>query len=107
MYNLLPSNLTSSNWTIGLVVDSAASDEQASSVEKILSGQEGGPFGELAQFIGTYAGMERANVSIAGGEKPSATIEGKSEIQFQPVLGVDELRPRSRTPCLASLPSTR
>jgi hypothetical protein len=89
MYIHLPSNLTSGDWTVGLVVDSAASAEQASSVEKILSGKAGGPFGELAQFIGTYAGMERANVSVADGKKPSATIEGKSEIQFQPVLGVD------------------
>jgi len=88
-YNLFPSNLTSGNWTVGLIVDSAASDEQAQSVERIVSGREGGPFGELAQFIGTYSGMERASLGLADGDKSSLTVAGHSEVRFEPALGLD------------------
>jgi hypothetical protein len=88
-YNLFPSNLTSGNWTVGVIVDSAASDDQAQALERILSGREGGPFGELAQFIGTYRGMERGSLGMAGGEKSSLTVNGHSEIQFEPNLGLD------------------
>lgn len=88
-YNLFPSNLTSGNWTVGLVVDSGASDEQAQALERIVSGQEGGAFGQLAQFIGTYSGMERASLGLTAGDKPSLTVDGRSEIQFEPALGLD------------------
>src|SRR5687767_14740714 len=59
-YNEFPANLTSGNWKVGLIVDSGAGDEQADALERILSGREGGPFGELSQFYGEYLGMERA-----------------------------------------------
>lgn len=88
-YNLFPANLTSGGWTVGVVVDTAASDAQAQALERILSGQEGGPFGELAQFIGTYRGMERGAVRLADGDKPSLTVEGRSEVQYEPALGLD------------------
>ena len=88
-YNLFPSNLTSGDWTVGLIVDTAASDEQAQALERILSGQEGGPFGDLAQFIGTYRGMERGTVRMMTGDKPSLTVQGHSEVQFEPALGLD------------------
>ncbi|MDQ1594365.1 MAG: hypothetical protein QOH40_921 [Arthrobacter pascens] len=69
-YNHFPSNLSTGNWKVGLVVDSAASDEQAEALERILSGREGGPFGQLSQFSGEYLGMERARVSLTGQARP-------------------------------------
>ncbi|GAB2864464.1 hypothetical protein GCM10027074_34750 [Streptomyces deserti] len=39
------------------------SDEQADALERILSGREGGPFGQLTQFYGEYLGMERSPMS--------------------------------------------
>lgn len=88
-YNFFPSNLTSGNWTVGLVVDSSASDEQANAVEAIISGREGGAIAELAQFIGDYKGMKRANVSITDGERPRAVVEGMSEFAYEPLAGPD------------------
>ncbi|MGC0327267.1 hypothetical protein RKD23_000257 [Streptomyces sp. SAI-170] len=88
-YNHFPSNLSSGNWKVGLVVDSTASDEQAAALERILSGREGGPFGQLSQFYGEYLGMERASVSLTGGDSPGLTVEGKTELSYQPLTGPD------------------
>lgn len=88
-YNHFPSNLTSGNWKVGLVVDSAASDEQANALERILSGREGGPFGQLSQFYGEYLGMERAKVSLTDGEGPGLTVEGRTELSYEPLTGPD------------------
>ncbi|GAB2765896.1 DUF1326 domain-containing protein [Streptomyces bullii] len=88
-YNHFPSNLTSGNWKVGLVVDSAASDEQANALERILSGREGGAFGQLSQFYGEYLGMERAKVSLTDGERPGLTVEGRTELSYAPLTGPD------------------
>jgi hypothetical protein len=89
LYNLFPSNLTSGNWTVGIVVDEGASDEQAGALERILKGEEGGPFGELSNFYGTYAGMERDSVTYADGDRPKASIGGASDVEFDPLTGPD------------------
>jgi hypothetical protein len=88
-YNHFPSNLTAGDWKVGLVVDSAATDEQADALERILSGREGGAFEQLSQFFGEYLGMQRAEVSVTDGEKPWATIEGKSRAEFEALRGAD------------------
>ena len=88
-YNLFPSNLTSGDWKVGLVVDDGASDQQAAAVERILSGQDGGPLAELAQFVGEFLGTERGRVSLADGDKPALSVEGRSELAFEPGRGMD------------------
>ncbi|MGP9019630.1 DUF1326 domain-containing protein [Streptomyces sp. BR1] len=88
-YNHFPSNLSSGNWKVGLVVDSSAADEQADALESILSGREGGPFGQLSQFYGEYLGMERAKVSLTDEGKPGLTVEGRTELSYEPLIGPD------------------
>jgi len=88
LYNHFPSNLTAGNWTVGLVID-AASDDQARALEGIFRGDEGGPFGEFAGLISTVAGVERGKITVSDGERPSASIEGKSEYSFEPFTGAD------------------
>jgi hypothetical protein len=86
LYNRFPSNLTSGNWTIGIVVDEQASDEQASAVERIVSGQEGGPFGEFVPLIGEYKGMERASISPSHGK---GSVARKSDFTYEQLTGAD------------------
>ena len=88
-YNLFPANLTAGDWKVGLVIDSTATDEQVDSLERILTGREGGAFGDLSQFFGEYLGVQRAAVSISDGQKPTATVEGFSTVAFEPLLGPD------------------
>ncbi len=88
LYNHFPSNLTAGNWTVGLVID-AATDDQAGALEAIFKGEVGGPFGEFAGLISTVAGVERGKITVSGGDKPSVSIEGKTEFTFEPFTGTD------------------
>ncbi|MFD0573841.1 DUF1326 domain-containing protein [Kitasatospora gansuensis] len=72
-----------------MVIDSGASDAQAAAVGRILSGEEGGPFGELAQFIGEFLGSERGEVSLTDGEHPGLNVAGHSRLTYEPLLGAD------------------
>lgn len=89
LYNHFPSNLTAGNWKVGIVVDDQASDAQADALERIVSGREGGAFGELSQFFGEYLGMERARISLSDGEKPRLSIEGRTQLEFEALRGPD------------------
>jgi hypothetical protein len=84
--NLFPSNLTAGNWKFGIIVDEAASDEQAQALERILHAEEGGPFGDFAPLFGEWLGMERAAVSFSDGDKPSGRV-GDASIAFEPLEG--------------------
>jgi hypothetical protein len=89
LYNYFPSNLTSGNWKVAVVVDSGASDEQADAIERICKGEEGGPFGELSNFYGEYLGTERDTVTFSDGDRPSASVGSSSEMAFEPLEGPD------------------
>jgi hypothetical protein len=89
LYNHFPSNLTAGNWKVGVVIDEGASDDQANALERIVKGEEGGPFGELSNFYGEYLGTERDSVTLSDGDRPSASIGSSSETTFEPLEGPD------------------
>ncbi len=86
LVNLFPSNLTSGNWKLGIVVDEGASDEQANAVERIFHGEEGGPFADFAALTDEWLGMERGSVTFSDGDRPSGSI-GDSSWTFDPLEG--------------------
>ncbi|GGW62883.1 hypothetical protein [Streptomyces griseoloalbus] len=43
----------------------------------------------MSQFYGEYLGMERARVSLTGGDSPGLTVEGRTELSYQPLTGPD------------------
>ena len=86
LWNYFPSNLSAGNWTVGIVVDEGASDEQAEAVERVVSGQEGGPFADFGPLIGEYRGMERGSVRISDG---SISVAGRGEARFEALTGPD------------------
>lgn len=88
LYNHFPANITSGNWKVAIVVDEGASDAQAQAIERIVSGQEGGPFGEFVPLIGEYLGMDRAAISYDD-DSGSGSVAGKSEFTFEPFTGPD------------------
>lgn len=89
LYFHVPSNLTAGNWTVGVIVDEGASDEQAEAIARIISGQEGGPFADFAPMIGEVQPLRRAGVTFSDGDAPSGAVEGGAEIQFEPARGPD------------------
>jgi hypothetical protein len=86
LVNLFPSNLTAGNWKLGVVVDENASDDQASAVERIIKGEEGGVFEQFAALTDEWLGMERSPVTFSNGDTPSASIGG-DPTTFEPLPG--------------------
>jgi hypothetical protein len=52
------------NLTVGLIIDSAASPEQAEAIGAIATGQAGGPLAALGPLIGKMAGLERQPITF-------------------------------------------
>ena len=88
LINHFPSNISAGNINVGVVIDEGASDDQAGAIERILKGEEGGPFGELSGLYGDWLGTERGSVSFSGGDKPSFTV-GDSSVTFEPLEAPD------------------
>ena len=53
-----PEEMGKGNWTLGLVIDDGATNEQQQSLTAIASGQAGGPMAALGPLVGTFAGVE-------------------------------------------------
>lgn len=88
-FNWFGSNVTAGGWKVGVVVDDGASEAQASALETILHGEAGGPFGDLAALYGEWLGVERASVTFSDGDTPSASVAGRVNYTFEPLLGPD------------------
>jgi hypothetical protein len=81
----IPDQPSKGNWSIGMIVDSDASDEQAEALETIFTGKDGGPWAEFAGLFSDYMGLERAEVSFSDGETPTGAVEGSGELSFEPM----------------------
>jgi hypothetical protein len=86
LINHFPSNLTSGGWKLGIMVDDSASAEQASAIERIFAGQEGGPFADFAALTEEWLGMERGSVSFSDGDRPTGSVTGV-DYGFEPLAG--------------------
>ena len=54
-----PKDFLKGNWRVGLLIDAAASDEQAAKLTALLSGKLGGPVAALSGMISENLGVER------------------------------------------------
>jgi hypothetical protein len=79
----LPSTPSSGNWKIAGTIDEGASDEQVQAIDRILSGQEGGPFADFAPLIGEYGSMQRGEVSLSDGDATSASVSGVGDFKAE------------------------
>jgi hypothetical protein len=89
LYLDIRNKLSAGGWKVGMVVDQGASEEQVSGLERILSGEEGGPFGDFKPLIGEYLGTKRAAITMSDGESPKASVEGMTDIEFEGYTGPD------------------
>ena len=53
------------NWRSGLIIDADASQEQADALQRVFSGQAGGPFASVLPLVGEDLGVERAPIAYA------------------------------------------
>jgi hypothetical protein len=59
-----PKVMSEGNWRLGVVIDSAASDEQAEKLGAVFSGALGGPMEALGPLVGENLGVERAPIDV-------------------------------------------
>lgn len=76
-------------WIAGLIVDSAASDEQVAAVGAIASAEGNGPLAGFAPMISDFRGMERREISFTKDNgNVSVSVEGMID---QAVEGVESV----------------
>jgi hypothetical protein len=59
-----PKVMTDGNWRLGVIIDAAASDEQADKLGGVFSGALGGPMAALGPLVGENLGVERATIDV-------------------------------------------
>jgi hypothetical protein len=85
LFNYFPDIVSSGNWKVGVVVDTSASDEQASAIEQILSGKQGGAFADMSALISEFLGVERGAVNYGD----SGGSVGGSSYGYEALRGLD------------------
>ena len=90
-----PKQMTDGNWRVGLLVDAAASDEQAAKLQGVVSGELGGPMTAFSPFIGEILGVERVAVSweepdgarhVRFGDAADVSIEATRSIEGKEMI---------------------
>ncbi|MEA2274849.1 MAG: hypothetical protein QOI98_3557 [Solirubrobacteraceae bacterium] len=56
--------MSEGNWSVGVIVDSAASDEQAQALGRVFGGELGGPPELLGPLLAENLGVERASFEL-------------------------------------------
>jgi hypothetical protein len=80
-----PTLVSDGGWQVGVTVNDEATDEQLTALTQILSGQQGGPFGDMAPLIGEFMGVERGEVEYSD----NAVSYGGSSVTYEPSRGAD------------------
>lgn len=94
-----PAAMGSGNITVGLIIDEAASEQQAEAISAIATGSAGGPMAALGALVGKVAGVERRpirfeadglNRVVRAGELVDQACEGfPSAADPNVAIGVD------------------
>src|SRR6188508_1573783 len=59
-----PKVMSDGNWRLGVIIDEAASDEQAEKLGGVFSGALGGPMEALGPLVGEQLGVERLPIDV-------------------------------------------
>jgi hypothetical protein len=79
-----PPVMADGNWRVGVLMDAAASPEQAAGLGAIFGGQAGGPMAGLAPLITEMLGMESAAIEyVDDGRRHSLTVGDLIDIEIE------------------------
>ena len=79
-----PQVMAEGNWRLGLVMDAAASPEQAAGLGAVFGGQAGGPMAGLVPLIGEMLGMETAPIEyVDDGRRHSLKVGELIDIEIE------------------------
>jgi hypothetical protein len=95
-----PKVMSDGNWRLGVVIDAAASDEQAEKLGGVFSGALGGPMEALGPLIGENLGVQRLPIEVEeDGLKHSVRIGDEIDFEIEDVVpfGVESGEPAKVT----------
>jgi hypothetical protein len=95
-----PKVMSEGNWRLGVVIDAAASDEQAEKLGGVFSGALGGPMEALGPLVGENLGVERLPIEVhEDGLKHSISIGDEVDFEIEDVVpfGVESGEPAKMT----------
>jgi hypothetical protein len=79
-----PRLMAEGNWRVGVVMDAAASPEQADKLGAVFGGQAGGPMAALAPLIGEMMGIESAPIDyVDDGRRHSLKVGELIDIEIE------------------------
>jgi hypothetical protein len=82
-----PKYMHEGNWRLGVLIDEAASDEQAEKLGAVFSGALGGPMGALSGLVGEQLGVERVPMQFSSSDgKHSLTVGDRGRVAVQDVV---------------------
>jgi hypothetical protein len=82
-----PKVMSEGNWRLGVLIDDAASDEQAEKLGAVFGGQLGGPMEALGPLVGEMLGAERVPIEFSS-EKGThrAKVGDDTEVEVHDVV---------------------
>jgi hypothetical protein len=95
-----PKVMTEGNWRFGVVIDAAASDQQAEKLGGVFSGALGGPMEALGPLVGENLGVERLPIEVReDGLKHSIRIGEEVDFEIEDIVpfGVESGEPAKLT----------
>jgi hypothetical protein len=89
-----PGPMADGNWSVGLITDERATDEQQHAIVAIASGQAGGPMAALAGLISNFLGVESAPITFEqDGLHRSAKVGTAIDQAIEGVVGANQQDP--------------
>ena len=91
-----PKVMSEGNWRLALMIDEAASDEQAEKLGAVFGGQMGGPMEALAPLLGEVLGVERPSMqfsSEAGQHRFKAGDAAEMQVEDVVPFGIEDGKP--------------
>jgi hypothetical protein len=83
-----PKQMTDGNWRLGILMDAAASDDQATKLQGVATGELGGPMAALAPLIGEVLGVDRVPITYE-------VADGATRARFGDVADIEVVNVRS------------
>jgi hypothetical protein len=95
-----PKVMSEGNWRLGVIIDAAASDQQAEKLGGVFSGALGGPMAGLGPLISENLGVQRAPIEVReDGLRHSIRIGDAVDFEVEDVVpfGVETGQPAKLT----------
>lgn len=87
---LTPEAMGKGNWSVGVIVDERATNEQQEAISAMASGSGGGPMAALSALVGTFLGVESAPIRFESyGARWAVTAERLVDMAAEAAMGID------------------